>query len=126
MRISDWSSDVCSSDLYSDLVVHRSLVRAFGLGPGKLTDDEMATIDRTGEHISMTERRAMEAERDTIDRYVAAFLAQHVGEVMEARITGVTNFGFFATVAGIGGDGRSGEHTPELQSLMRNSYAVFA
>src|SRR3546814_13646938 len=65
----------------------------------------MATIDRTGEHISMTERRAMEAERDTIDRYVAAFLAQHVGEVMEARITGVTNFGFFATVAGIGGDG---------------------
>src|SRR3546814_3856422 len=105
MRISDWSSDVCSSDLYSDLVVHRSLVRAFGLGPGKLTDDEMATIDRTGEHISMTERRAMEAERDTIDRYVAAFLAQHVGEVMEARITGVTNFGFFATVAGLGGDG---------------------
>src|SRR3546814_10941618 len=65
----------------------------------------MATIDRTGEHISMTERRAMEAERDTIDRYVAAFLAQHVGEVMEARITGVTNFGFFAPVAGIGGDG---------------------
>src|SRR3546814_7314835 len=112
MRISDWSSDVCSSDLftspircYSYLVVHRSLVRAFGLGPGKLTDDEMATIERTGEHISMTERRAMEAERDTIDRYVAAFLAQHGGEVMEARITGVTNFGFFATVAGIGGDG---------------------
>src|SRR3546814_14898750 len=98
MRISDWSSDVCSSDLlrsqtqayyspenvghfglslgsyahftspirrYSDLVVHRSLVRAFGLGPGKLLDDEMATIDRTGEHLSMTERRAMEEERDT-------------------------------------------------------------
>lgn len=90
---------------YSDLVVHRSLARAFGLGPGALTDDEMATIDRTAEHISMTERRAMEAERDTIDRYVAAYLAQHVGEVMEARITGVTNFGFFATVQGIGGDG---------------------
>src|SRR3546814_18079515 len=47
----------------------------------------------------------MEAERETIDRYVAAYLAQHVGEVMETRITGVTNFGFFATVAGIGGDG---------------------
>ncbi len=90
---------------YSDLVVHRALVRAYDLGPGGLTDDEMATIDRTGEHISMTERRAMEAERDTIDRYVAAYLAQHVGEVMETRITGVTNFGFFATVQGIGGDG---------------------
>src|SRR3546814_1251783 len=84
LLISDWSSDVCSSDL-------RALVRAYGLGPGGLTDDEMATIDRTGEHISMTERRAMEAERDTIDRYVAAYLAQHVGEVMETRITGVTN-----------------------------------
>src|SRR3546814_14272372 len=101
MRISDWSSDVCSSDLftspirrYSDLVVHRALVRAYGLGPGGLTDDEMATIDRTGEHISMTERRAMEAERDTIDRYVAAYLAQPVGEVMETRITGVPTFGF--------------------------------
>src|SRR3546814_14564677 len=122
LLISDWSSDVCSSDLirpqvmeevlrsqtqayyspengghfglslgsyahftspirrHSDLVVHRSLVRAFGLGPGKLTDDEMATIDRTGEHISMTERRAMEAERDTTDPYVAAFSAQPVGE----------------------------------------------
>src|SRR3546814_13210361 len=72
----------------------------------------MATIDRTGEHISMTERRAMEAERDTIDRYVAAFLAQHVGEVMEARITGVTNFGFFATVAGLGGGRLAPGSTP--------------
>ena len=47
----------------------------------------------------------MEAERETIDRYVAAFLAERVGELVEVRITGVTNFGFFATVAGIGGDG---------------------
>ena len=47
----------------------------------------------------------MEAERDTIDRYVAAFLAERVGEMVDARITGVTNFGFFATVEGIGGDG---------------------
>ncbi|MEC9016670.1 MAG: S1 RNA-binding domain-containing protein, partial [Pseudomonadota bacterium] len=41
----------------------------------------------------------------TIDRYVAAYLAAHVGEVMPARITGVQNFGFFATVEGLGGDG---------------------
>jgi ribonuclease R len=53
----------------------------------------------------MLERRAMEAERDTIDRYVAAFLSERVGQVVDARITGVTNFGFFATVEGIGGDG---------------------
>ena len=47
----------------------------------------------------------MKAERDTIDRYVAAYLSERVGETVEARITGVTNFGFFATVEGIGGDG---------------------
>lgn len=47
----------------------------------------------------------MEAERETVDRYVAAYLSEHVGEVMEARITGVQSFGFFATVEGVGGDG---------------------
>ena len=59
----------------------------------------------TGEHISLTERRAMEAERDTIDRYVAAFLSTRVGEIVPTRITGTAKFGFFATVEGIGGDG---------------------
>ena len=90
---------------YADLIVHRSLVSAFKLGPGGLTEGEAAGMERIGEGISALERRAMEAERDTIDRYVAAFLAERVGDVVDARITGVTNFGFFATVEGIGGDG---------------------
>ena len=47
----------------------------------------------------------MEAERDTIDRYVAAFLADRVGQLVECRITGVQPFGFFATVSDLGGDG---------------------
>jgi ribonuclease R len=55
--------------------------------------------------ISQTERRAMEAERDTIDRYVAAWLSARVGEVFDTRITGVQAFGFFATIVGLGGDG---------------------
>ena len=90
---------------YSDLVVHRALVRAYRLGDGGLSDEDAAAMDRTAEHISMTERRAMEAERDTVDRYVAAFLSERVGQVMDTRITGVAKFGFFATVEGIGGDG---------------------
>ncbi|NIJ20980.1 ribonuclease R [Sphingomonas naasensis] len=90
---------------YADLIVHRSLVDAYRLGPGGLTPEEAGSMDRIGESISQLERRAMEAERETIDRYVAAYLANHVGEVMEARITGVQNFGFFATIEGIGGDG---------------------
>ncbi|MBX3563710.1 MAG: ribonuclease R [Sphingomonas sp.] len=90
---------------YADLIVHRSLVSAYGLGQGGLTAEEAGGMERIGESISQLERRAMEAERDTIDRYVAAYLAQHVGEVLDAKITGVQNFGFFATVEGIGGDG---------------------
>ena len=89
---------------YADLVVHRALVESNKLGPGgELPTD--AEMEKTGEVISQLERRAMEAERETVDRYVAAYLSAHVGEVMEARITGVQNFGFFATVDGVGGDG---------------------
>jgi ribonuclease R len=101
---------------YADLVVHRSLVNAFGLempAPDNkdlkaetgLTAAAIAKLETTAEAISRTERRAMEAERETTDRYVAAYLAQYVGEVVDARITGVQNFGFFATVESIGGDG---------------------
>ncbi len=90
---------------YADLIVHRSLVDAYKLGPGGLTPEEAGSMERIGESISTLERRAMEAERETVDRYVAAYLSAHVGEVMDARITGVQNFGFFATIDGIGGDG---------------------
>ena len=89
---------------YADLVVHRGLVGAYRLGPGGALPDD-GEMERVGEAISGLERRAMEAERDTIDRYVAAFLAERVGETVEARITGVANFGVFATVEGVGGDG---------------------
>jgi ribonuclease R len=103
---------------YSDLLVHRSLVGAYGLelGPPKpssgtipkttaLTGDEAERMAVLGQLISQAERRAMEAERETIDRYVAAYLATRVGEVLPTRITGVQRFGFFATVLGLGGDG---------------------
>jgi ribonuclease R len=88
---------------YADLMVHRALVSAYALGPGGLNGDE--DFERAGEAISALERRAMEAERETIDRYVAAFLSERVGQIVPVRITGVTNFGFFAAVDGIGGDG---------------------
>jgi ribonuclease R len=90
---------------YADLMVHRALVRAYGLGDDGISDAEVALMPRTAEHISMTERRAMEAERETVDRYVAAYLSTRVGETLSTRITGVAKFGFFATVAGVGGDG---------------------
>jgi ribonuclease R len=94
---------------YADLIVHRSLVGAYGLDPDvkatSLTPGESEAMDLIGEAISRLERRAMEAERDTVDRYVAAYLSERVGELVETRITGVQPFGFFATVEGLGGDG---------------------
>jgi ribonuclease R len=90
---------------YADLLVHRSLVTAYKLGEGGLPGSDAEDFARIGEAISMLERRAMEAERDTIDRYVAAFLADRVGQILPCRISGVQPFGFFATVEGLGGDG---------------------
>src|ERR1043165_5239617 len=100
---------------YADLLVHRALVDAFHLEqpapkgklPAKsgLSDLDRADLSKVTEAISQTERRAMEAERDTIDRYVAAWLSGRVGETFPTRITGVQSFGFFATIVGLGGDG---------------------
>ena len=90
---------------YADLLVHRSLVDAYGLGAGGLTKVEAEKMDELGERISQAERRAMEAERETVDRYVAAYLSTQVGQVLDTRITGVQPFGFFATVEDLGGDG---------------------
>jgi len=100
---------------YADLLVHRALVDAFGLEQPKphgdlppdsgLSDRDRADLARVSEAISAAERRAMEAERETIDRYVAAWLAGHIGETFETRVTGVQRFGLFATIVGLGGDG---------------------
>lgn len=90
---------------YADLMVHRALVRALGLGEGGLTDEQVAKLADTAEHISMTERRAMEAERDTVDRYIAAYLAERLGQVFPGRVTGVAKFGLFVTIEDLGGDG---------------------
>jgi ribonuclease R len=101
---------------YADLIVHRALVSAYELEMPAPKDKEIKSVtglssrdferlDVTSEMISRAERRAMEAERETVDRYVAAYLAAQIGEIIDARITGVQNFGFFATVESIGGDG---------------------
>ena len=90
---------------YADLLVHRALVKAYGLGEGGLPPGDEERFEQIGEQISMLERRAMEAERETVDRYVAAFLSDQVGQLVECRITGVQPFGFFATVEALGGDG---------------------
>jgi ribonuclease R len=90
---------------YADLIVHRALIHAFSLGEGGLTDREMDALGSVAEHITMTERRAMAAERDSTDRYVAAFMEERIGESFDARVTGVTRFGLFVRLAETGAEG---------------------
>ncbi|GGG47199.1 ribonuclease R [Caldovatus sediminis] len=90
---------------YADLLVHRALIRGLRLGAGGLEEVEAARFPETAEHISQTERRAAAAERDAVDRYLAAFMAERVGATFAARISGVTRFGLFVTVEENGASG---------------------
>jgi ribonuclease R len=90
---------------YADLVVHRALIRALKLGENGLSDAQAVKLGEVADHISMTERRAMAAERDSNDRYVAAFMEDRVGATFEARVTGVTRFGLFVRLPESGAEG---------------------
>lgn len=90
---------------YSDLIVHRGLIRALKLGHDGLTDREIAELQAIAEQVTATERRSMAAERDAMDRYVAAFLEDRIGATFEGRITGVTRFGLFVRLDETGADG---------------------
>jgi ribonuclease R len=90
---------------YPDLVVHRSLIAAYGLGEGGLAEADKGRFTEFGEHLSMCERRAVAAERGAMDRYVAAYMAAHVGATFPGRVTSVTRFGLFAALDGTGADG---------------------
>jgi ribonuclease R len=90
---------------YADLLVHRALIAGLKLGLGALSDEESAGFQDAAEHITATERRAALAERDAVDRYLAAYMADKTGAVFEARISGVTRFGLFVTVHGNGASG---------------------
>jgi ribonuclease R len=90
---------------YADLLVHRALIGGLGLGAGDLGPDAAARFADTAEHITATERRAQLAEREAIDRYLAAFMADKVGAHFAARISGVTRFGIFIAVTESGASG---------------------
>lgn len=90
---------------YSDLIVHRGLIRALNLGKDGLTDREIAELPAIAEQVTQTERRSMAAERAAMDRYMAAFLSERVGATFTGRITGVTRFGLFIRLDETGADG---------------------
>jgi ribonuclease R len=91
---------------YADLIVHRALIRALGLGEGALPEAEtLETLSEVAAQISVTERRAMKAERETADRLIAHFLADRIGASFQGRISGVTRAGLFVKLSDTGADG---------------------
>jgi ribonuclease R len=94
---------------YSDLIVHRALIAAHGWGPDPRRDGlsqwDIENLEETGKLISDAERRSMAAERDTTDRYLAAYLSDRVGAEFAGRISGVQRFGLFVRLDETGADG---------------------
>jgi ribonuclease R len=90
---------------YADLIVHRALIRALGLGKDGLADDTITRLPEIAASISAAERRAMAAERETIDRLIAHHLADRIGSTFDGRISGVTRSGLFVKLRETGADG---------------------
>ncbi|WP_105437410.1 ribonuclease R [Neorhizobium sp. T25_13] len=90
---------------YADLIVHRALVGSLGLGEGGIRPEEEAQLDDIAAEISTFERRAMAAERDTINRLIAHHLSERIGEEFVGRISGVTKAGLFVSLPTYGADG---------------------
>ena len=118
---------------YSDLIVHRALIKAHGWGKDGLTAEDVDRLDDTAKLISDTERRSMMAERDTTDRYLAAYLSDRVGAEMEGRISGIARFGVFVKLDETGADalvpmrnlgGEYFRHDPDSQTLTGSDTGV--
>jgi ribonuclease R len=92
---------------YADLIVHRALVSVISNGKAKdgQSDEEIGAMEEIAEHISTTERRSMLAERDSNDRFIAAYLEGRIGAEFQGRISGVTRFGLFVKLDETGADG---------------------
>jgi len=90
---------------YADLIVHRALIGALKLGPDGITRAEEERLEDISELISATERRAMAAERDTVDRLIAGYLAGRLNDTFDARVSGVTKAGLFVQLPQFGADG---------------------
>jgi ribonuclease R len=90
---------------YADLLVHRALISGLGLGEGGLAEIDIERLSETARLISEAERRAMAAERETVDRLIAAHLADRIGATFNGRIAGVTRSGLFVRLAETGADG---------------------
>ena len=90
---------------YADLVVHRALIGALKLGKDGISTAQEERLDEIAALISAAERRAMAAERETVDRLIATHLATRLDESFQGRVSGVTKAGLFVQLPQYGADG---------------------
>lgn len=76
---------------YPDLIAHR-LLKHYAAGGGRVSEEALA---EACEHCSAMERRATDAERESVRLKQVEYVAQHVGEVFDGVVAGVTKFGVF-------------------------------
>jgi ribonuclease R len=88
---------------YADLLVHRILARSFVSKTGK--QYSLDFLDKISEHISATERAAMEAERRSVKLKQIQYLQDRLGEEFQAVISGVANYGIFVELTDILAEG---------------------
>src|SRR3546814_7821603 len=129
MRISDWSSDVCSSDLGFEGFGQRRLAQLRSQCDLRQADDRNA--DFTGRAFGDAAVHRRGGIDHGVDRAVGvdqiadhAFVAASSAAFRAAIVLGLSSNSRNSGGKGLS-QGRSEEHTSELQSLMRTSYAVF-
>lgn len=92
---------------YSDILVHRALINAYNLPDGGGLEKEATekSFKEAGEHISQTERKAVNAERELVSRFLALYLEPSIGQDFEVKVSGVSTAGLFVKIESIGAEG---------------------
>ena len=107
MGLSDYAHFTSPIRRYADLLVHRALVKAYQMPEGGELEDSASvkSFEETGEHLSVTERRAANAEREMTARYVSEYLLPMIGADFEVKVSGVSAAGVFVEIESIGAEG---------------------
>ncbi len=108
---------------YSDLLVHRALIKAYKMPENGALDDGATEklFEEIGEHLCVTERRAVNAERDMVSRFLSSYLEPSVGGDFDVKISGLTTAGIFVQIENLGAEGLI-----PMRSLPDDNYALEA
>lgn len=107
LALSDYVHFTSPIRRYADLLIHRALIKGCGMPDGGELENgaDVPLFKEIGEHLCCTERTAVQAERDTLSRYLAAYLEPSIGAKFETKITGLTSAGIFVAIDNLGAEG---------------------